>query len=164
MEYQDDDPSKEVLYSRKVSSSDFVRWQKQDVQTYVGADAKCLLLVVYWDKTSKDIRGKFMMHAVYVGVSQIDPDTNTKWMCKRHIGFLPIPILSTFALAPGVSATQQTETIKTFGRELYQLSLRYMLEPLAYFQHAGLDFTTHEGEIMRLVPRLFHFTGDIPEG
>lgn len=154
----------EVLFSQKVASSQVAKHQKADVKATVSEDAETLLIVVYWDKTSKDIRGKFQMHAVYVTVAQITPRLRNKWMSKRHIGFLPIPILNTFTYVAGVSSNQLTESVKLFGRKLYQLSLRYMLEPLAYFQHQGLDFQPFEGEMFRLVPRLFHFTGDIPEG
>lgn len=162
--YLDDDPKNEVLFSQKVSSSDFARWQKADVKKSVGEDAKTLLLVIYWDATTTDIRGKFSMHPVYCSVAQIDPTTNRKWMCKRHVGFLPKPVLNTMVVGDHVSANAQSDEVTIFGRQLYQLALRYMLEPLAYWQHGGFEFNAGEAEIFRLVPRLFHFVGDIPEG
>lgn len=160
-----DDEYMEVLYSQKIASSDVAKWQKEDVKRTSGdPNAKALLLVIYWDGTSKDLQKKFSMCPVYVGVAQIDPEHRRKWYAKRHVGFLPHPLLNTASTAPKVSPTQLTKDVQMFGRELYQLALRYMLEPLAYFQWKGLDFKTQEGPVIKLVPRLAHFTGDIPEG
>ena len=63
MDIKPDDPNMEVLFSQKVVSSQVAKHQKADVKATVSEDAETLLIVVYWDKTSKDIRGKFQMHA-----------------------------------------------------------------------------------------------------
>lgn len=126
-------------------------------------EAKAFLIVVYWDKTSKDARGKFMMHGVYVGLAQLEPDARHTWLGKRHIGFLPIPKLNSWSVPNSIKANKLNSSVRRFGRRLYQYSLRYMLEPLAYYQHQGLKFSDHNGVVTHIVPRLFHFSGDLPE-
>ena len=162
MEY--DTKGLEVLYSCRVASSDCAQFHKENVKVTSGNnDAKTLLLVIYWDKTSKDERGKFMMHSVYVGVSSVEPACRDSWLGKRHIGFLPIPILNTWSIPDDYTAAKVETVVKQFGRRLYQYALRTMLEPLAYYQYQGLPFMTQENAQILIVPRLFHFSGDLPE-
>ena len=156
----------EILYSTTVNSSEAAQYHRQHVKETSGdPNAKAFLLIVYWDKTSKDQRGKFMMHAVYVGLVQLDPDLRSKWVAKQLVGFLPIPKVNLWNVPGNVSANALDGMVRTFGRKLYQYSLRYMLEPLAYFQHIGLPFMMNDGvTVIRLVPALYCLSGDLLEG
>ena len=156
----------EILYSTTVNSSEAAQWHKRHCQETTGdVDAKTLLLIVYWDKTSKDQRGKFMMHAVYVGLVQLDPDLRSKWVAKQLVGFLPIPKVNLWNVPGNVSENALDNMVRIFGRQLYQYSLRYMLEPIAYFQHNGLPFMLVDGEtVVTLAPRVYCLSGDLPEG